>query len=201
MPRLSSGVLRNPASSRAIPSWKTHCCDVQEGYPCAPHNGISCDRRALLTLRFDRSNERDTQQSCSGRGFRFWMSLAVWVISTRPTSRDPSNASLEKPPPKSFKGKSSCRFYTRPLRQQKLYSFPDLMLSELRFFKRDRNNLCDAQIGEQIHGSTSRSFRDHGRSRSVNLIWPLLISSFGPTFLVNQLPEVLPILRTTKLCL
>src|SRR5215468_8717223 len=106
MPKRLSDAFPNRAYSRVIPLWKTRCCGVQKSFPCVLHNDISSERQAFLTLRTDRWSERDTQQFCSERAFRFLMLLAVLVTSTRPTSPDPSNASLEKLPPGSFKGKS-----------------------------------------------------------------------------------------------
>src|SRR5215469_6263449 len=133
MPRLLLNASPNPVFLHAIPSLKTPCCGGHETSPCAPRNGASCNLLALLTLPFDRSSGPATQLSCSRREFRFLMSLAVWVISIRHTLRDPSHASSEKRLPKLFWGKSSCRFYTRPLRQRQLYSSLEVTHSELLF--------------------------------------------------------------------
>src|SRR5215469_17392825 len=123
MPKRLSAALPNRAYFRAIPLWRTRCCGVQKSFHCVLHNGISFDRQASLMLRSGRSSERDTPRFCSERVFRFLMSLAVLVTSTKHISPDRSNASLEKLPPGSFKGKSSCRFYTRLPAHWKLYLF------------------------------------------------------------------------------
>ena len=46
-------------------------------YACALCNGTSCDPLALLTLHFDRSNERDMRRICLGREFRF----SMWLVA------------------------------------------------------------------------------------------------------------------------